>query len=667
MVASLQDFEKRIVADLEAGKTPTVESIGGVDALLQAASHLAMSPVLTEVAQAVANSDNDDRKDELEALLVDALTACMNGIVLRDCVNVLDQLLEPTSELADALFDCYRTQVLDYQLEPIGRAASLDGAFRFVVADPKRRYRFMDTLVRTDFTSNSEFARWFAKIVGMMHSHWPDDALREILDKAASIPESSDEASFELGMSFLATGLSSVSPDDAKEAFDRARQQFFESEKASGERPDAVMYAICLQTLVDFYEIQLDGRSDSIAIRLEQRLAELAMYHRSESDPPWMRARTAELALWREMTQKLKKIDESFSEAGWLDPTAVVENYLIPIYRASRTILLRDEQGGIESLVVPRLVGCVCENASFSHVIREWLQLNQNCDDAATVSELLVQVDEAVAADKRRVVISGRIRDEIVTDFLTQLGLPRDDKQRLASLFRSTLSTWYRNLTAIQIEVLTKCVASIEDHPDYRDIPDVQELFDSILLWTVNFVSSRLELTSGDEPKLKYLFQTADKTKAKESELQRDFAQYLGSCVPGTKIEVTNVGGGRADVFVQLGAEKLVVEVKRESVDCSFDGLNAAYSNQTYDYQNVSARIGFMLVLDQTDRGGASSHISSLFQTVQMTRFGESEPRSILIVKIPGERLRPSEQSKKGKAGLAANQKNERSLGKRKS
>lgn len=379
-----------------------------------------------------------------------------------------------------------------------------------------------------------------------------------------------------------------------------------------------------------------------------------------------MRARTAELVLWRELGRKLKKLDDSFLEAAWFEPAAIIENYLIPIYRASRAILLRDERGGIESLVQPKLIGCISENPSISHVVREWLRQNVDSANAKAVSELVAQVVGEDAAHRKRVILSGRMREEMVTTFLAQTQLPADDQRRLATIFQSTLETWHRNLTAVQTEVLTKCITSVEDHPDYRDVPDVKVLFDSILLWTVNFVSTRLELMSGNEPALKYLFQTKDKKKAKESELQRDFVQYLGSCVPGTRIEVTNVGGGRADVFVQLGAEKLVVEVKRESVDCSFDALNRAYSGQTFDYQNVSARLGFMLVLDQSDRSGASSHLSALFRTVQLKRLGETEPRSILIVKIPGERLRPSEQSKKGKADLAARRKSQQSASKRK-
>jgi hypothetical protein len=39
-------------------------------------------------------------------------------------------------------------------------------------------------------------------------------------------------------------------------------------------------------------------------------------------------------------------------------------------------------------------------------------------------------------------------------------------------------------------------------------------------------------------------------------------------------LEPTNIGGGRADIKLRSGNERLVVEVKRELTDCSFDALS---------------------------------------------------------------------------------------------
>lgn len=659
-------IERRIVADNEAGRTPTLASMGGIESLIQASESLKDSPFLTEIVFAITSDPACCQSSDGAKLIVDFLRACSNGIVLRDCVNILDTYVEPTSDLADSLFDCYRAKILEDTFESLGRAAALDGGFRLVAADSRRRHGFMDTLLKVDYVSSPFLSRWFAKIVGVMHSLWPDDSLEQILVACTAIPESADEASFELAMSSLATGMSCVSSVDAAAAFTCARKLFIAAEKSPGDRPDAAMYALCLQVLIDFYELQVVRESCSVTTQLVRHLAALRLYHRSDSDPPWLRARTVESILWQQLAEKLTSLDASLSESGWFEPAAIIENGLMPIYRASRAILQRNALGGIESLVQPRVVGCISENASFAYVLKMWLRQNPEHKDSAAVSELLRQVADAITDGDPRVVISARMQVSAVTNYLAQTRMSNADQKRITDLFMSTLATWQRNFTAAQISVLCNCIKSIEEHPDYQGNLDVSDLYNSVLLWLTGFASTRLEWTRGDEPALKYLFKSDDGTKPLESELQRDFVQFLTSCVPGTKIEVTNVGGGRADIYVQLGAEKLVVEVKRESIDCSFDGLTTAYAGQTFDYQNISARLGFMLVLDQTDRGGAALHLSDLFKVVQMTRVNESEPRSILIVKIPGERLSPSGLSKVGKAALNSKRKGRRAANKRK-
>ena len=161
--------------------------------------------------------------------------------------------------------------------------------------------------------------------------------------------------------------------------------------------------------------------------------------------------------------------------------------------------------------------------------------------------------------------------------------------------------------------------------------------------------NSRLEMTKKDEPVLEYLFKQADGKKPKEDKLQTDYKNVLVSTTGGTEVEVMNVGGGRADVLFRLNTERIITEVKREERDCSFENLFAEYSPQAADYQNVSGRLGFVLVLDQTTQDTGTPHISTLVKPTQLVRDGESTPRMLVFVKVPGERLRPSDLTKAAK------------------
>lgn len=89
--------------------------------------------------------------------------------------------------------------------------------------------------------------------------------------------------------------------------------------------------------------------------------------------------------------------------------------------------------------------------------------------------------------------------------------------------------------------------------------------------------------------------------------------------------------------------ERIVIEVKREMQNASFDAIAKNYAGQTTEYQNISIRLGFLLVLDLTEakRTGAT-HIRSLVECRKIVRTGEDEPRYIVMVKVPGRRYSPS-------------------------
>ena len=94
----------------------------------------------------------------------------------------------------------------------------------------------------------------------------------------------------------------------------------------------------------------------------------------------------------------------------------------------------------------------------------------------------------------------------------------------------------------------------------------------------------------------------------------------------------------------------MVIEIKREMDDASFDSLASHYAGQTTDYQNVSIRLGFLLVLDLTaPKLEGTPHIRSLVQCRPIQRSGETEPRHVVIVKVPGRRYLPNVVSKKAK------------------
>ncbi|MBP68831.1 MAG: hypothetical protein CME41_02655 [Haliea sp.] len=281
--------------------------------------------------------------------------------------------------------------------------------------------------------------------------------------------------------------------------------------------------------------------------------------------------------------------------------------------------------------------------------MRKWFCQNQFSEIANDAKHLLEQADKLVSKYSDDQILFGKQSNGLIESLITNSNLTANHKSLIINAIYDAFEVHMTNLTNAETMVIETCLLAVASQSDYHKSKDSKQLFNAILLWTITFLHARLEMTVRDEPAIAYLFKRADGNLAKEDDLQSDYKKFMESNVAGTKIEVMNVGGGRADVYFQFSAERIVVEVKRDSKDCSFDALEKAYSSQAMDYQNISARLGFLLVLDQTDRDGAAMHISELVKSVELIRKGETQPRFLVIIKVPGERLRPSEQTKLAK------------------
>ncbi|AJY71971.1 hypothetical protein RW64_16445 [Geobacter sulfurreducens] len=234
-----------------------------------------------------------------------------------------------------------------------------------------------------------------------------------------------------------------------------------------------------------------------------------------------------------------------------------------------------------------------------------------------------------------------------VAALVAQAHLPPAIKKRLFNMVSNAFSLHLDNLTMAEINVIVECQESVDNHPDYRNNPNGERLFDAALLWTVRFLYNRLEVTKKDDPSVGYLFEPVDGKLPHEDELQQDYFRWISNVVAGSDLEPTNLGGGRADLRLKSSGERLVIEVKRETHDCSFEALATYYAAQATDYQNVSIRLGVLLVLDlATPNREGTPHITSLVQSRKVQRIGEDQSRQIIIVKVPGRRKRPSDLTK---------------------
>lgn len=593
--------------------------------------------------------DRDVHKIVLHDLLEEATT----DFVLLETVDILEHhrpLPDDGDELCFTLFLAKATTD-DHSLSGLARGAALDGAFRWAGDNRRWQLRLLDFFLGLAPSDDTEFLRRAAKIVGVAFSHWRDKELVEVLCKLAQLEAVRPEAAFELGMAALAEAMDRTDSNTAASAFREAREWFDESAGTSEHRPEASLYLDGLDLLLSFHSGAASTSLDTVSARVQQHAFELHAWSRG-SGPPWLGARQAEAACWSALASAVAGLANSLDEPSWWEPAAVIEVGLLSVYSAGRSILRRDQHGGVEAMVRPRVHASLATQAGQAHQVRTWLQQNATHEWATDARDLIAKIDAFVEESGRpENPFEAASERTSLAAIIARSNIPEEQITVLFGVVANAMSLQLANLTGAEVDVIERCNKEARGHTDYSANMNGARLFDTVLLWLVRFIFNRLELTRGDDPTGAYLFERDDGSLPHEDQLQEDFFRWVATYAAGSDLEPTNIASGRADIRLKSGPERLVVEVKREEVDCSFDALFKSYSAQTTDYQNVSIRLGVLLVLDlATPNREGTPHLTSLFEMRHVRRNGESQSRLILIVKVPGRRKRPSDLTKFAKA-----------------
>jgi hypothetical protein len=654
----MHPLEQAMVEMLAAGKRPNLADFGGVEALLQSSAELASSPIMPEFLrmslECLKGSDKHATHN-LAEFACRCLDGAKDGFALIEAVDLLDFARPLPAWVEERCFSRFLELARDRSAESVARAAALDGAFRWASADRKRQLRLSLDLLDVTPDDAPDFLARAAKIMGVTYSHWGEIELLSHLRALTEVDGASDEAAFELGMAKLADGLSAVDRKTATDSFEAAVHWLNWSTRAREQRPDARIYSLCLDALLAFARGEGFDRLDHIASSLLSEAFQLHAWHAGPNDPPWLRAKHTEAVSWELLALSLKSLAKHLDDHSWWEPAVIIEQHLLFAYAAGRSIMNRTRSSGIEVLVRPRIEGALVQRDWQAGLLKTWLTRHSESEWRVEAEALAAKVDALVSEGRRVHPIEAATAKPTVAALLEQAQIPPNAKALAKAVIADAQAVHVANMSAAEFQLIETCVEVALSLSDYRENKSGKMLFNAVLAWTVRFLASRLDLTKRDVPTLSYMFERDNGSLPQESELQLDYHNLMLSNISGTEIEVSNIGGGRADLRFVFGPERLVVEVKRESGNCSFEGLEQLYAAQTTDYQNVSIRLGFLLVLDQTEiRSGGTPHISTLVRPAMVVRKGETEPRCVVIVKVPGRRMRPSDLTREAKKGVGA-------------
>lgn len=648
----MHPFETVLAAILERGELPAASDFGGWDSLLEAVEEIGCGLLMPEFLK-LAIAALEDAPEALGALVSDFICRCIEAarddFVLIEIVDLLDEARPLPDNVDDRCFARFLAASIDRSLGPMGRAATLDGAFRWALDQRQRQLRLLAALL--DFGTNDHplFLPRLAKIMGVAYSHWREDGLVEKLRTLTEVEVASVEAAFELGVAKLASGFDAHDTKAAAEAFAAARYWFEMALAGREERPDASAYFHGLEMLDAFVRHDSTERLEAITASIHSAALQMDVWNANETDTSWLGARHVEQACWSLLALKLSKLTGFLNQASWWEPPLVIKQYLLAAYMASRCVLRRSKTGGVEAMVRPRLEQSLAQHEGQAHALKLWLRQNADREWRDEANELDKRIDALVAERIRYRTSASSLGPASVSSLIETTNLPDDAKQALHAAVKDSWAVLLHNMSAAEMAVYSDCEHAVSDAPDFSLNVTGRQLFRTVLLLTIRFLQLRLEMTQGNVPGVAYLFETKSEELPDEAALQIDYHQFMVSAVGAScvEIEVPNIGGGRADLRFKSGGERLVVEVKKESVDCTFNRLSCSYAGQASDYQNINIRLGILLVLDLTEiRTEGTPHISTLTQATRIVRTGETEPRWVVIVKVPARRLLPSDLSK---------------------
>ncbi|WP_170829937.1 hypothetical protein [Kosakonia sacchari] len=654
----MHPIEIAVIDMIERGYDWSLENIGGIDALIPAAVDIGASRIMPEILEKLLvcwKKDQPAKASDYLAVLHDLLASATIDFVLTESTDILYQH-RPLPERGDEIcFDIFlsKTQLSKDALSGQARGAALDGAFRWAMFNRRWQYRLLDTLLGVSLDDDHYFLKYAIKIIGIAFSHWRENELIDILLKLSGQEDLRAEATFELGMAALAVALESVGTSSNIKEFQQAKSWFEASLDTSDYNPIASLYSECLTLVLDFCSGSPSSQLQKIGIRIKQDAFGINAWIGGKDYPSWLGSRHAESVYWSELANKVTGLSHHLEEPGWLQPLFVIEEALLAVYNAGRSILRRTNEGIIEELLRPRIKHAVATQAAQLHVLQEWLKQNADNVWAPQVEKMIEEVREIISGCKSQSNSCEAASDseDILAAVIFRSSIPNEQKKHLYAALSDVLVLHFSNMSATEVQVIEQSCNAVSDHYDYKENENGRMLFNAAIIWLTRFVHHRIEVTRRDDPGGSYLFEREDGSLPHEDELQADFFRWLTTNAAGSDLEATNLGSGRADIRMKSGPERLVIEVKREENDASFEALESYYASQTTDYQNVSIRLGVLLVLDLVTAGrDGTPHLTSLFSVIKIQRPNEITPRAVLIVKIPGRRRVPSELTKLAKS-----------------
>ncbi|MBN8973582.1 MAG: hypothetical protein J0H51_16405, partial [Rhizobiales bacterium] len=379
-----------------------------------------------------------------------------------------------------------------------------------------------------------------------------------------------------------------------------------------------------------------------------QAFAYVAYSAGQRSDPVLGSITSQGLALVQ-LTEKLGSLVGNLGDDIWLEAAAVIESQIVFAYSANRAVFGGQNGKGLDWLVRPTLEPRIFGNRHHAAAIRRWLRERSSHLPQDLVSDLEKAVEGYFeSGDPPRPMSAGHSGP--LSSALQERVFSTDPESHAALLriLAHNAAVVERSVTLPILRVIQTVEDVFGGLEDYR-VPEVKLAFGNLVFHLASFLERKLDSSVEEDKFSAYLFSDGAR-KPLEKDLQQDFLRHGRSARLPVESEVKGKGGGRADIRYKSDQHEIIIEVKREERDSSFDNLVRSYGEQTVLYQTTNVKLGVMLVLDISRDHVVWPHMDSLYEARVGDFLNDGTQRGVLIMNIPGRRGTPSDATKRAKS-----------------
>jgi hypothetical protein len=634
----MEPLEQTMTTLLERGLSPTLADFGGLSVVASAVDAVSASGFSAEFVGIALEEAGDE--PAAQQFVANVIAHVQDDFSLNSLVEVL-RAKRLSDDLEEGIFDHWLKLSQDSSATVTVRTASLLGALILKRNKARRALRLASAIASARLDDDPFYLAHAVRIGGFLHSEEPHGGILEFLRDVVKVEEAADDANFELGLYNVGEALKEGDPARAKELMGVARVLFDSAAAAREARSDAKAFSIAINLLEGFYQRRPASEMAEWVAALKREAFAHSAYVYGSDDNPLLGSRGAQIAAWASLGIRVARLAGEIDQAVWLDGIRIIEEELLTVYTASRTILGGQRTGGVEAIVSPRIRSSLLHNQAQALALRRWLSENSSSDKAAAAAELIGLVDDYIAGQHPPNPLDAASGSPLLA------ALQARAKEFGASDATSTALAKILEIESSKIShAIMGCLESVRIEfmavKAFADCAEVMADFLALTLKTMLFVEYRLDATAAQDPTGVYLFENPDGSMPREKQLQQDYLRFLRTSKLGTHDEVRGVAVGRADVFHDFGRVRIITEIKREADDASFDALLENYGEQTAAYQNTNVPLGMLLALDLTKEQSVGQHISTLHRAAVGDFLEDGVRRGVLVVKIPGNRISPA-------------------------